>query len=196
MLAILKIVCERVRPVKTLGHVLERQCGIAVSLTHPTELPQEAALLNRPRSRSGVESDSHPKGRPMRSPFIISLTVLALSGLAHAQSTPPAASAPQFIEIDDDALLSSRVIGLNVQNADGESLGTLEDVALEGGQLVGVVLSVGEVLGQGQRYVAVDPSSISINYTERENKWKATLNAKINQLKAAPEFRYEGKWQR
>jgi sporulation protein YlmC with PRC-barrel domain len=132
----------------------------------------------------------------MRSPLIIPLVILTLSGPAHAQSTPPAASAPQFIEIDDDALLSSRLIGLNVQNADGEGLGTIEDVALEGGQLVGVVLSVGEILGQGQRYVAVDPSSISIKYTDGENTWKATLNAKINQLKAAPEFRYEGKWKR
>jgi sporulation protein YlmC with PRC-barrel domain len=132
----------------------------------------------------------------MRSPLIIPLTVLALSGPAHAQSTPPAASAPQFIEIDDDALLSSRLIGLKVQNADGEGLGTIEDVALEGGQLVGVVLSVGKILGQGQRYIALDPSSISIKYTEGENKWKATLNAKIDQLKAAPEFRYEGKWKR
>ena len=85
---------------------------------------------------------------------------------------------------------------MKVQNADGEGLGTIEDVALEGGQLVGVVLSVGKILGQGQRYIAVDPSSISIKYTEGENKWKATLNAKIDQLKAAPEFRYEGKWKR
>jgi cyclopropane fatty-acyl-phospholipid synthase-like methyltransferase len=44
--------------------------------------------------------------------------------------------------------------------------------------------------------MAVDPSSISINYTEGENKWKATLNAQIEQLKAASEFRYEGKWKR
>jgi sporulation protein YlmC with PRC-barrel domain len=132
----------------------------------------------------------------MRSSLITLLAVLALSGPAHAQSTPPAASAPQFIEIDDDALLSSRLIGLNVQNADGEDLGTIEDVALEGGQLVGVVLAVGVILGGGQRYIAVDPSSISIKYSEGKNKWKATLNAKIDQLKAAPEFRYEGKWKR
>ena len=132
----------------------------------------------------------------MRSALIILLAVLALSGPAHAQRTPPAASAPQFIEIDDDALLSSRLIGLNVQNADGEDLGKIEDVALQGGQLVGVVLSVGEILGGSQRYIAVDPSSISIRYTEGENTWKATLNAKIDQLKAAPEFRYQGKWKR
>ena len=134
----------------------------------------------------------------MRSPLvaIIFLAVLALSGAAHAQSTPPATSAPQFIDIDDNALLTSRLTGLRVQNADGEDLGKIEDMAIEGGQLVGVVLSVGVILGGPQRYVAVDPSSISLNYIEGENRWKATLNAKIDQLKIAPEFRYEGKWKR
>ena len=132
----------------------------------------------------------------MHSPLIILLTVLVLSEPAHAQSTPPAATAPRFIQIDDDALLSSRLIGVNVQNSSGEEIGKIEDLALEGGQLVGVILSVGAILGMGQRYVAVDPSSISIRYTESENKWRATLNAKIDQLKSAPEFRYEGKWKR
>jgi len=31
---------------------------------------------------------------------------------------------------------------------------------------------------------------------EGDNKWKAALNAQIEQLKAAPEFRYKGKWKR
>ena len=131
----------------------------------------------------------------MRSSLTI-LLAIALAGPVHAQSTPPAASAPQFIEIDDDTLLSSRLVGLNVRNAAGEDMGKIEDVAFAGGQLVGVVLSVGEALGSGERYIAVDPSSISIKYTEGENKWVATLNARIDQLRAAPEFRYQGKWQR
>jgi hypothetical protein len=132
----------------------------------------------------------------MHSSLITLGAVLVLSGPAAAQSTPPAASAPKFIEIDKDALLSSRLIGLNVRNTGGEDIGKIEDVALAGGQLVGVVLSVGDIVGVTQLYVAVDPSSISIKYTEGENQWRATLNAKIEQLKSAPEFRYEGKWKR
>jgi sporulation protein YlmC with PRC-barrel domain len=132
----------------------------------------------------------------MRYPAITLLAAIALAGVAHAQSTPPAASAPHFITISDDALLSSRVVGLNIQNANGDNLGQVEDIAFEGGEIVGVVLSVGAVLGASQRYVAIDPSSISINYTKGENKWRATMNATIDQLKSAPEFRYEGKWKR
>jgi sporulation protein YlmC with PRC-barrel domain len=126
----------------------------------------------------------------------ILLALLAVSGAAHAQSTPPAASAPTFIAISNNAILSSRLIGLGVQSASGESRGTIEDVVFEGGQITGVVLSVGEVLGSGQRYVAVDPSGVSIRYLEAEDKWQATMNATLDQLKAAPEFRYEGKWKR
>ena len=122
--------------------------------------------------------------------------ILSLSGVAHAQSTPPASHAPQFITISNNAILSSRLIGLDVQSASGKGMGKIEDVVFESGQIVGIVLAVGEVLGGGQRYVAVDPSSISIRYTDDENKWQATMNADVDQLKSAPEFRYEGKWKR
>jgi PRC-barrel domain len=131
----------------------------------------------------------------MRSPHFVFLALLVLPGLALAQSTPPATSFARFVQIDDDALLSSRLIGIDVRNASGEDIGKIEDMALAGGQLVGVVVSVRAILG-GQRYIAVDPASISIKYTESENTWKATLNAQIDDLKAAPEFRYEGKWRR
>ena len=132
----------------------------------------------------------------MHSSALIILVTLGMSGMAQAQSTPPASGAPQFIAISNNAILSSRLIGLDVQSAGGKGMGKVEDVVFEGGQIIGVVLSVGEILGSGQRYVAVDPSAISIQYTEGENKWQATMNADLEQLKSAPEFRYEGKWKR
>jgi sporulation protein YlmC with PRC-barrel domain len=132
----------------------------------------------------------------MRSSSLIVFITLTLAGEAQAQSTPPASDAPQFISISNDAILSSRLIGLDVQSASGKEMGKIEDVAFEGGNISGIVLSVGDVLGIGQRYVAVDPSSVSIRYMEGENKWHAAINADLDQLKAAPEFRYEGKWKR
>ena len=132
----------------------------------------------------------------MRSSALMVFVSLGLIGVAHAQNTPPASNAPQFITISNNAILSSRLIGLDVRNASGKRMGKIEDVVFEGGQIVGIVLSVGEALGSGQRYVAVDPSAISIRYTDGENKWQATMNADLDQLKSAPEFRYEGKWTR
>ncbi len=132
----------------------------------------------------------------MRLTATLLFAALALSGAAHAQSTPPAASAPKFIAISNNAILSSRLMGLKVQSASGETMGRIEDVVFEGGQISGVVLAVGEALGASERYVAVDPSGISIRYMEAEDKWEASINASLDQMKAAPEFRYEGKWKR
>ena len=132
----------------------------------------------------------------MRISAIIVLSALGLADVSHAQSTPPASDAPKFITISNNAILSSRLIGLSVHSSTGQSMGRIEDVVFEGGQISGVVLSVGEVLGVSQRYTAVDPSAISIKYLEAEGKWQATMNADLEQLKAAPEFRYEGKWER
>jgi sporulation protein YlmC with PRC-barrel domain len=132
----------------------------------------------------------------MRTSAMILAVTPCLTGLAYAQSTPPASSAPQFITIGSNAILSSRLMGLSVQTADGEGMGKIEDIVFEGGEITGVVLSVGEILGSGPRYVAVDPSAISIRYKEDENRWQATMNANRDQLKSAPEFRYEGKWKR
>ena len=132
----------------------------------------------------------------MRSSTLILLAAVALSAPAFAQSTPPAADNAQFITINDSALLTSRLVGLPVQSAAGEAMGKIEDVVFERGELAGIVLSVGELMRVEQRYTAVDPSSISLNYTEGENRWLATMNATLDQLKAAPEFRYEGKWRR
>jgi sporulation protein YlmC with PRC-barrel domain len=124
------------------------------------------------------------------------VATLCLTCVAHAQSTPPASGAPQFITIGSNAILSSRLIGLNVQTGSGEGMGKIEDVVFEGGEMMGIVVSVGEVLGSGARYVAVDPSAISIRYVEGDHRWQATMNATREQLKSAPEFRYEGKWKR
>ena len=132
----------------------------------------------------------------MRSSTLILLATIALSAPVYAQSTPLAAGTAQFITINDSALLTSHLVGLPVQSAAGEAMGKIEDVVFERGELVGIVLSVGELMRVGQRYIAVDPSSISLNYTEGENKWLATMNATLDQLRAAPEFRYEGKWRR
>jgi hypothetical protein len=131
----------------------------------------------------------------MRTLFLF-LAILTSSASAQAQSTPPAESAAKFININANALLVSRIIGSAARNAKGEEIGTIEDVALEGGALVGVVLSIPSNSGGGERYVAVDPASLSIEYVESENKWKATVNANMDQMRGAPEFRYEGKWKR
>ncbi|OYY26724.1 MAG: photosystem reaction center subunit H, partial [Azorhizobium sp. 35-67-15] len=49
-------------------------------------------------------------------------------------------------------------------------------------------------LGMGERYVIVRPNAVQIAYSEADKKWSAMMNATKDQLKAAPEFKYEGRW--
>jgi PRC-barrel domain len=131
----------------------------------------------------------------MRLLRLLLLGSVFLTGVAYAQSTPPPSGEVRFISINENALLSSALMGLEVHNEGRELLGKVEDVVFEGGQLVGIVLKVGQG-SAAERYVAIDPSSISVTYIEGEDKWRAKVNAHPDQLKSAPEFRYQGKWKR
>ena len=66
---------------------------------------------------------------------VVLLEPVILTAAAHAQSTPPSSSKARFVSINDNALLSSRLIGLDVRNAGRELIGRIEDVVFEGGQL-------------------------------------------------------------
>ena len=131
----------------------------------------------------------------MRKWTLVLLAPVIVTAAAHAQSTPPATSEARFVVINDNALLSSRLIGLDVRNAGRELIGKIEDVVF-GGQLVGIILQVGSVFDGPPRYVAVDPSSMSLNYVESDRQWRATVNSDHAQVRSAPEFQYQGKWKR
>lgn len=120
---------------------------------------------------------------------IVAGTVL-LATAAFSQATAPV----QYLSIRPDAMLTSKVVGLDVYNQGDEKIGEIADVVIEHGALQGYVLSVGGFLGMGERYVAVQPSSVSIKYDEPANKWRASANATKDQLKAAPEFKYHSRW--
>jgi hypothetical protein len=117
----------------------------------------------------------------MRSLRFLLLGSVFLTGVAYAQSTPPASGEVRFISINENAILSSGLMGLDVHNEGSELLGKIEDVVFEGGQLVGIVLKVGRGSAE-ERYVAIDPSSISVTYIEGEDKWRAKVNAHPDQL--------------
>jgi len=42
----------------------------------------------------------------------------------------------------------------------------------------------------GERYVAVSPSSVSVRYDSKNDKWLASMNTTKDALKSAPEFKY------
>lgn len=112
---------------------------------------------------------------------------------ALAQST---VATETFVKANQTDVLSYNLIGLNVMNGQKETVGEIKDLILAQGQLSGYILSVGGFLGMGERYVIVRPSSVKITYNETDKKWTAMMEATKEQLKGAPEFKYDGRWKR
>jgi sporulation protein YlmC with PRC-barrel domain len=106
--------------------------------------------------------------------------------------TTPGTNGGVFRNVPAKSELASKVIGLDVYNNDDKSIGQIKDVALNSnGRVDGYILSVGGFLGIGDHYVAVRPSSVNFTRDKSSEKWRATMNVTANQLKAAPEFKYQ-----
>lgn len=81
---------------------------------------------------------------------------------------------------------ASDVIGMEVQNYNGEKLGKVDDFAvdLETGRIVEVVLSTGGVLGLGVMMVPVPPSALHHDVTNKV----LHLKSDVQKLKTAPRY--------
>ncbi len=132
----------------------------------------------------------------MRRLVLAALAAAALTGPALAAKDAPATVAPKFESVPQDAVLSYNLIGLNVTDSQNNTVGEIKDLAIEHEKLVGYIVSVGGFLGMGEHYVAVSPASIALGYDADAKKWKAIIGASKDQLKAAPEFKYDGKFKR
>ena len=105
------------------------------------------------------------------------------------------ASGSQFVSIANSDELSSNLIGLDVYNNDNKDIGQIKDIAMnQRGHADAYIVSVGGFLGLGEHYVAVNPADIKVSYNGTDKKWHATMNATADQLKSAPEFKYNGRW--
>ena len=114
------------------------------------------------------------------------------------QATTPVntpSKGPSFISVPDTAMLSGNVVGLDVYNGQNNDIGKIHDVVLGPDSSVkGYIISVGGFLGMGTHYVAVDPGAVAITYDAGQRTWRAAMNATKDELKAAPEFKYGGRW--
>lgn len=106
------------------------------------------------------------------------------------QSAQTTTVVARFVTMKPADTLSSRLIGTNLYNMQNESLGEIEDLVIENGKTVtGIVVGVGGFLGMGERYVAIDPSSITLR-VENSNITRAMVNTTKDNLKNAPAFDY------
>ncbi|MCV3739260.1 PRC-barrel domain-containing protein [Rhizobium sp. TRM96647] len=131
----------------------------------------------------------------MRS-ILIGLTAASLlGGIAYAQ-TAETTTTETFVTVQPTDVLSYNLIDLDVTNDAGETIGEIKDVVIADGKLSGFIMSVGGFLGMGDHYVMVSPSAVKITYLENEKKWTAVMNATKEELEKAPEFKYEGRFER
>jgi sporulation protein YlmC with PRC-barrel domain len=125
----------------------------------------------------------------MRSSVLIAVSLAAIAGAAAAQT------ANHFVSLPSEAMLSSNLTGLDVYDNSNNDIGKIKDVALDSSKMVkAYILSVGGFLGMGTHYVSVEPDAVKIKYDDNDKKWHANMNATKDELKAAPEFKYEGRW--
>ena len=117
------------------------------------------------------------------------------TGSATNTTSASTSASDRFVSIAGNDDLSSKVVGLDVYNDNKQDIGQIKDIALnQQGQTQAYILSVGGFLGMGEHYVAVNPSTVKVTYNDSEKKWHAAMNATSDQLKAAPEFKYAGRW--
>lgn len=114
---------------------------------------------------------------------------------SNRSSTSRAPSGSEFVSIANSDDLASNLIGLDVYNNSNQDIGQIKDIAMNPqGRAQAYVVSVGGFLGMGTHYVAVNPADIKVSYDATDKKWRATMDTNSDKLKAAPEFKYNGRW--
>ncbi len=104
----------------------------------------------------------------------------------------PLTGSGTYVTVLPSEKLASVLVGMKVRGTNNEDLATIKDLAIDHGGLHAYILVVGGMLGIGDRYVAVAPSTITLTYDQVANTYAATMKASADQLKSAPEFTYEG----
>ena len=118
--------------------------------------------------------------------FVLALLVsgiLALPALAQKKDEPKTEPAKK-VEIPKNTffkgqvagqyLAKERLLGAKVQGSDGQTVGTIDDLIVsQGGQVEGVVMAVGGVLGVGQKQVGVRMAALK--FATADGKLTITL---------------------
>ena len=106
-----------------------------------------------------------------------------------ANSDRTGSGAQEFLTLQANDRMSSKIVGLEIHDASNKDIGTIKDIAYAGRRIQAYIIDVGGFLGMGSREIAVNPSDVKITYDSSRNDWHATMNTTEAQLKSAPEFK-------
>lgn len=112
---------------------------------------------------------------------LVGLGVMVLFGLTFLAPAYAADRAPWSLQ------RSSKIIGSDVENAQGEDLGDIEDIVIDpnNGQIAYAVISFGGFLGLGEKWFAVPMSALQRSPKEADT---FVLNMDKERLRNAPGF--------
>jgi hypothetical protein len=113
------------------------------------------------------------------------------TGSAASGNGAPLTGTGTFVTVLPTERLASALIGTNVANGAGDKIGTVRDLVVDHGGVHAYVIGVGGLFGIGDRYVAVAPGALALSADPAGKGYRATMNATLDQLKGAPEFRFE-----
>ena len=180
--------------------------------TAPTNTPTLRANLTQMLQKSGYtdirlaptsfvirakDSDGNPVVMSISPDSFAELTNVNDATTSHTTTgkTANVNNGDGYVNVPQSDDLSSKVVGLDIYNADNKDIGTIKDIALDpSGRATAYIVSVGGFLGMGEHYVAVSPSAVKVTYNNGDKRWHAGMNANVDQLKSAPEFKYSGRW--
>jgi sporulation protein YlmC with PRC-barrel domain len=147
---------------------------------------------------SAKDKDGNPVFMTVTADSFTEVSELGGKSSKSASGSEDSAAAPsgsEFVSVANNDELSSKLIGLDIYNSSKQDIGQIRDIAMsQRGRAQAYIVSVGGFLGMGEHYVAVNPSAITVTYNDSDKTWHASMNATADQLKAAPEFKYSGRW--
>ena len=124
----------------------------------------------------------------------IVLAAFLTCGAAAAYAQPQQAASPPASATVDAKMAPSatadtrKLIGRNIKNADGETIGEIKSIYInKDGKVDSVMVGVGGFLGVGDREVRIAWSDLKIT----DNGEKVMVNMTKDELKAKPEYRYK-----
>lgn len=97
-------------------------------------------------------------------------------------------------ELSSNRIRSTKLVGANVQNNNGEKLGSIDDLVIDtqNGKVEYAALGVGGVLGIGEKLLAIPFEQLKISHDSSNNPY-FVLNIPKDRLEKAPGFD-KNKW--
>jgi PRC-barrel domain len=123
--------------------------------------------------------------------IVSAIALVAATPVLAQEPTKPASPQPtsEFsTQMSLDQHLASKWIGVEMQNASGESVGDINDFVFDNdGRIIAVVTGVGGFLGLGEKNVALKFDSVE--FTQKSDGTRTAMTAATKEvLKAAPTF--------